>query len=105
MVKNLFARGSKSTSGSKVLEAARGTTATAVPATGLRACTVHEPVRREACQGGLDDMACSMFIGVFIDEAIGATGRDSGREDPLSLGAGPLARLFAQAEGFDSTGG
>jgi hypothetical protein len=46
-----------------------------------------------------------MFIWVFIDEAIGTTGRDSGREDTLSFGSSPVAWLFALAEGFDGTGG
>lgn len=49
-------------------------------------------------------MACSMFIWVFIDEAIGTTSRDSGREDTLSFVSFPLAWLFALAEGFDSAG-
>ena len=46
-----------------------------------------------------------MLARVLVDQTVGATGCDGGREDPFPFVSGPVAWFFAHAEGLDGSGG
>jgi hypothetical protein len=60
--------------------------------------------RSKTCKRRLHDVTSRVLVGVFIDEAICAGRGDSRCEDPLALGASPVAGFFARFESFHSTG-